>query len=152
MNNFFIFFTTLGDMGMIWIALIIGLLIYKPTRKFGLLCALALIIEFVLNDFILKPLIARDRPFIQDPSIELLIKAPSGYSMPSGHSASSMVIAGMFIFFKQKGRWLVLLLAAIIAYSRIYLQVHFVSDVIVGTLLGLTIAYTFSLKFSKEIN
>jgi undecaprenyl-diphosphatase len=151
LDTFFIFITSLGDNGYIWIALIIGLLIYKPTRKFGVLCALALISEFFINDFVLKNVIARERPFIQN-NIELLIEEPSGYSMPSGHSASSFVMASMFILFKQKGRIIVLVLATLMAISRVYLNVHFVSDIMVGALVGFVVAWIIYQKYSISIN
>lgn len=146
-----IFITTLGDMGMIWIALIIIMLLFKKTRKFAFLCALALISEYFINDMVLKNLIARDRPFIQH-DLDILIHAPSGYSMPSGHSASSFVMAGMFLLNKQKGRYLVLILAILIAYSRVYLNVHYFSDIIIGALLGLSIAYIVTLKFGSQMS
>lgn len=149
LDTFFIYVTKLGDNGMIWILLVAALIFYKPTRKFGYLCGIALISEFFINDFVLKNVIARPRPF-EINNIELLIKAPSGYSMPSGHSASSFVIAGTFLFFKQKGRWLVLCLASLIAISRVYLQVHYLSDILVGSLLGLLIAYIYFQKYSID--
>lgn len=146
LDSLLIFITKLGDMGLIWIGLILLLILNKKTRTFGYLCLLALISEFFINDMVLKNIIARDRPFIEH-NLDILIKAPSGYSMPSGHAASSFVLAGMFIFFKQKGRWLVLLLAILIAYSRVYLNVHYWSDILVGALLGLSIAYLIHQKF-----
>lgn len=146
-DTFFIIVTKLGDNGMIWLALIAGLIIYKPTRRFGFLCLIALITEFFINDFVLKNIIARPRPFIAH-NLDILIKAPSGYSMPSGHSASSFVVASMFYLHKQKGRVFVLILAGLIAYSRVYLHVHFLSDVLVGAALGFVVAWIIYQKYS----
>lgn len=149
LDQIMIFFTTIGNAGMIWIALIIFLLIQKKTRKFGLLCLLALVSEYFINDMVIKNIIARERPFIAN-NLDILIKAPIGYSMPSGHSASSFVMAGMFLLYKQKGRFLVLFLAMIIAYSRVYLHVHYMSDILVGAFVGLSIATIISLKFQPQ--
>ena len=118
-----IFFTTIGNAGMIWIALIIFLLIQKKTRKFGLLCLLALVSEYFINDMVIKNIIARE---------------------------SSFVMAGMFLLYKQKGRFIVLFLAMIIAYSRVYLHVHYMSDILVGAFVGLSIATIISLKFQPQ--
>ena len=134
---------------MIWLVLIAGLLIYKPTRRFGFLCLIALLTEFFINDLILKNLIARPRPFIEN-NLDILIKPPSGYSMPSGHSASSFVIAGMFLLFKQKGRIFVLIIASLIAYSRVYLHVHYLSDILVGAFVGLAVSWIIYQKYSTS--
>lgn len=155
LDSLMILLTKLGDGGLIWIILIFVLLIRKKTRNFGYLCLLALVSEFFINDFVLKNIIARERPFLVQP-VELLIKAPSGYSMPSGHAASSFVMASMFQLAKQKGRYFVLILASFIAYSRVYLHVHYVSDILVGALVGLVVAYivltnsTMSTKWSSS--
>lgn len=149
-----IFYTQLGEMGILWIIIIIGLLSNKKTRVLGILCAFSLITEFVINDLILKNIIARNRPFIDYP-FDLLIKIPSSYSMPSGHSASSFAVAMVFVFRKEKGSVLMILLASLMAFSRLYLFVHYPSDVIIGILLGTFVAFAVvsiqrKYKFLKE--
>ncbi len=149
LDTFMIFMTTLGNTGMIWIALIILLLIRKQTRFFGYLCLIALLSEYFINDMIIKDVVARDRPFIAH-NLDILIKPPSGYSFPSGHSASSFAFAGMFLLFKQKGRFLVLVIATFIAFSRVYLDVHYLSDVLVGITLGLAVAAIIYYKYYRS--
>lgn len=149
-----IFYTQLGEMGILWIIIIIGLLSNKKTRVLGILCAFSLITEFVINDLILKNIIARNRPFIDYP-FDLLIKIPSSYSMPSGHSASSFAVAMVFVFRKEKRSVLMILLASLMAFSRLYLFVHYPSDVFIGILLGTFVAFAVvsiqrKYKFLKE--
>lgn len=136
LDAFFSFYTSLNNHGEMWLLLCAVLLTFKKTRKFGLLCLVGLGLEFILSDFIIKNIIARPRPFIEV-AYTLPIKAPGGYSMPSGHSASSFLMVGMFFGYSQKGKWAVLVLALLMAFSRLYLFVHYPSDVLVGILIGL---------------
>ena len=140
LSPFMVFYTHLGEVGILWLVIIFGLLVNRKTRVLGILCAISLITEFVINDLILKNIIARNRPFIDYP-FDLLIKIPSSYSMPSGHSASSFAVAMVFAFRKEKGSLLMILLASLMAFSRLYLFVHYPSDVIVGIALGTLVAF-----------
>lgn len=133
-------FTACGDNGYIWIALCILLLCIPKTRKIGFYAALTLIVEFILNDVVIKDIIARERPFIQHSGIDTIIKQPSGYSFPSGHSASSFATATAVFLHNKKIGIPCLIAAAFIAFSRLYFYVHFPSDVIIGSLLGICIA------------
>lgn len=130
-------FTTLGDAGLVWIILAIVLMILPKTRKYGLVMALALLIDVILCNGILKNLIARERPFNVRENVELLIKKPNEYSFPSGHTAASFSAFFALLFSKEK-RWhkLVLVLACIIAFSRLYFYVHFPTDILGGVLIG----------------
>ena len=129
--------TALGEYGAVWILLCLLLLIRRDTRRAGVMMAIALALDVLLCNVILKNLIARPRPFTLRPETALLIKPPSGFSFPSGHSAASFAGAGAMLFAKQRGRLAALVLAAAIALSRIYLYVHYPSDVVCGALLGL---------------
>jgi undecaprenyl-diphosphatase len=128
--------TYLGEFGALWILLALVLLIRKDTRKAGVAVAAALILEVLLCNCILKPLVARPRPFWLREGIELLVKAPTDYSFPSGHTSASFAAAGALFFQKTRGRVPALVLAFLIGFSRIYLFVHFPTDVLVGALLG----------------
>ncbi len=139
LNNFFSYITKLGDYGIIWITLSIILLLNKKTRIFGILCLITLLIEYTINDLVIKQLVMRPRPFIEL-NITPIITKPSGYSFPSGHAASSFSIATLFYLYKHKLKWPILILATLIAFSRIYLLVHYTSDVICGSILGFIIA------------
>jgi undecaprenyl-diphosphatase len=128
--------TYLGEYGLLWILLALVLLSRKDTRRVGLAVAAALILEVLLCNCVLKPLVARDRPFWIRTGIELLVKAPTDYSFPSGHTSASFAAAGALLLQKNRGRVPALVLATAIGFSRMYLYVHFPSDVLVGALLG----------------
>lgn len=132
--------TYLGDVGAIWIVLIVILLLRPKTRRLGIVCAISFLCSFLLTNVVLKNLVGRTRPFYLV-DIPLLIKAPSGYSFPSGHASSSFAVA--FVFLAEKtsiGRiklyHFVMLLASLIAFSRLYLYVHYPTDVLAGILIG----------------
>lgn len=129
--------TSLGDSGIFWIVLTILLLIFKKTRKAGLCCALALILNLIVVNISLKPLIARARPYAVLEKIAILTTQPGDHSFPSGHSASSFACAWAF-FRCSKKSWGVpaLVLAALIALSRLYVGVHYPTDVLFGCIIG----------------
>ena len=130
--------TALGNAGAVWIALGVALLISPKYRFWGMVLLASLAVVFVLNELLLKSLIARERPFVTDPTIQLLITAPSGYSFPSGHAGSSFAAATVIACMPIRKRWKAAawLLAVLIAISRTYLFVHYPSDILVGALLG----------------
>lgn len=130
-------FTYAGNWGIIWIALTIGLLISKKYRRLGISMAIGLIICLAAGNLLLKPLIARDRPYIADPSIMLAISPPSGYSFPSGHSFSSFVSASILAKYSRKAAFFAVPAAILIAFSRLYFCVHFPSDVLCGAAFGI---------------
>lgn len=134
-------FTTLGNSGVIWIAVAIVLLCTKRYRKEGLALSLALLLCLLFGNLLLKNVIARMRPFLANPEIRLLISPPSGYSFPSGHTYSSFAAA--FVLHRTDRRFSVpaFLAAALIGFSRIYFQVHYLTDVLAGVLLGLAIGW-----------
>ncbi len=138
-NEFMIFISTLGNSGLIWIMLSIIFLIFKKTRRTGATMAIALLLGLLICNLTIKPLVARPRPFAIH-ELELLIPEPSEFSFPSGHSVSSLG-AGLsaFLVLRKKGLPL-LIFGILIAISRLYLQVHYFSDVICGCLLGCVFA------------
>ena len=135
-DRFFAAVTHLGDGGAIWIALAILLLLFPRTRRAGLAVALALILDLVLCNLLLKPLVARTRPFDLTP-VSLLIERPGDFSFPSGHTAASFAAAFALVFSRSR-HWLwAMALAAVIAFSRLYLYVHFPTDILGGVAVGL---------------
>lgn len=140
LDSFFKIYTKLGDHGELWFLLILFFIFIKKDRKTGILAAFSLAIEIVLISLVLKPIFSRPRPFLKE-AIDLLIKIPHGSSFPSGHSASSFAVAGFLFFEKVRFRWLYIFLATLMAFSRLYLFVHYPSDVLVGSFIGLFIAY-----------
>ncbi len=95
---FFPIVTMLGNHGLVWLCLIAALLLTKKYRRCGGMLLLTLAATFLLGEFILKPIIARPRPFVDNPNVLLLIPPPSGYSCPSNHSSSSFAVAIMLCF------------------------------------------------------
>lgn len=145
----FKFFTIISEKGIMWIALAIVLLINKKTRKIGIIYSISLAVGFSLSELLIKDLVARERPFIADESIKLLISAPSGYSFPSSHSASSFASAvALFLCHKKSGA-IALAAAFLVAFSRLYFTVHYLSDVLGGIILGSTTAIIVYLIFKK---
>ena len=140
-NKVMIFFTILGDNGIIWIAIALTLFLNRKYRKIGLFSIISLIICALLVNVILKPLIHRPRPFSELADITLLIKAPKDYSFPSGHTAASFVM--VYIFFRHIKKYFipVFITGILITFSRMYLSVHFPSDIIAGIIIGIFSGY-----------
>lgn len=136
MDSFMVFITTLGNKGLIWIIISMLLIIKKEYRKIGLYALVALILVTVLGEGILKNVIGRARPFVGIEGIELLIKEPSSFSFPSGHTAISFVMAAVLGHKVKKIRIPLYILASLIAFSRLYLFVHNPSDIVAGIALG----------------
>ena len=129
-------FTKLGDAGMIWILLSILFMCTKKYRKCGVTMMLALVFSLVMCNGFMKNLVARDRPCWIDPTVQLLIKIPSDFSFPSGHTSASFAAAvAIFMYHKREGI-AALILASLIAVSRLYLFVHFPTDVLTSLILG----------------
>ncbi|MBE7059054.1 MAG: phosphatase PAP2 family protein [Ruminococcaceae bacterium] len=128
--------TFLGEAGWLWIALGVAFLFFKKTRKMGATVLGALIFSLLLCNITLKPIVARIRPYDIKEGIDLIIGKPSDFSFPSGHTSASFAAAvAIFACNKKWGIWAVVL-AAIIAFTRLYLYVHFPTDVLAGMLLG----------------
>ena len=152
LDKVMIFITSLGDTGIFWIVCGVILLIFKKTRTSGVALLFSLSIAFLLSQFVLKELVSRPRPFEAIEGIELLIGIPHGSSFPSSHATTSFASAmSLFCFNKIYGT-VALVLAALIAFSRVYLCVHFLSDVIFGAILGITLGFilTRMLFFKKD--
>lgn len=129
--------TRLGDAGIIWILLAVVLLIIPRTRKSGVVLAVALCVDLVLCNRILKPVIARVRPFDVNTAVSLLIPKPGDFSFPSGHTAASFTAAAALYFAGEKKLWKpALALASLIAFSRLYLYVHYPTDILGGMAAG----------------
>lgn len=134
--------SSLGNAGIIWILLMIVLFIIPKTRKAGVVMLLALIIDFILCNCLLKNLFARTRPFNVNTSITLLIKKPGEYSFPSGHTAASFAAVSALFFSKEKKLWIpALVLASLIAFTRLYLYVHYPTDILGGMAVGILSGY-----------
>lgn len=128
--------TSAGNLGIIWIVISVLLLTKKDYRILGKMIIAALIITTVIGEGIIKNIVKRKRPFYGEQDKELLISAPITYSFPSGHTASSFAVAAVFIGTDNAASFEIIILASLIAFSRIYLAVHYPSDVIGGGIIG----------------
>ena len=130
-----------GNHGMIWILLAVLLMLVKRQRVHGLSASCALILDLVSCNLILKPLIGRARPFTFVPELELLVEAPLDASFPSGHTAASFAVV---VALKASGSPLwkpALVWAVLMAFSRLYLFVHWPTDVLGGIALGALVGW-----------
>ncbi len=146
------FITACGDHGLIWIIAGILLLFSPKTRRWGITLLVTLGLTWVICEFGVKELVARPRPFVVDPSHGLVIEAPSGYSLPSGHTLASFLSATVLAFSPVARGWKVAawVMAVLIAFSRLYLFVHFPTDVLAGALIG-TVAALVGVWVSNRI-
>lgn len=134
--------TALGDFGLIWIILTIILLIRRSSRGIGAQCALSLIFSSIIVNLVLKLIVARTRPYEVVPGLTLLVQRAWDYSFPSGHAAASFS-AAWIIFRKAPRKYGIpaLVLAALISFSRLYVGIHYPTDVVCGILVGLFCAW-----------
>ena len=131
--------TLLGNGGAIWILAAVVLLATKKYRKFGAFLLAGLALGVLVGNLTLKPLIARPRPCWLDESVQLLIANPTDYSFPSGHTLSSVIGATVLTKANRKFGLAAIPLAALIAFSRLYLYVHFPTDILAAAVLGVGI-------------
>ena len=137
LDKIMVFITKLGDAGIIWLALAIFFLFIKKTRKCGILMLISLILGLILGNILLKNLIQRARPCWIDTNILLLIPKPIDYSFPSGHTLASFEAATMIFLHNKKWGIPAMILAVLISFSRMYLFVHFPTDILSGAVLGI---------------
>lgn len=134
--------TVLGNAGIFWIAVAVVLLLIPKYRKIGLGMGVSLIIGLLVCNVTLKPLIARPRPYDYQLShfgktVELLIAAPHDFSFPSGHTLASFEGATVLLIGNKKLGIPAMVLACLIAFSRLYLYVHYPTDVLVAVVMGI---------------
>lgn len=142
--------TKLGDAGAVWIFLAVILLLIPKTRKCGTVIMATLAIDFVFCNGILKPFIGRIRPCDINTSIQLLITRPDDFSFPSGHTAASFAAVAAIYFSGERKLWKpAMMLASLIAFSRLYLYVHYPTDILGGILVGIFSGYIGCLIIAK---
>lgn len=163
LDMFFKIYTTLGEAGILFIGIAIALLITKKFRKVGFAIMVALVIMVVGNNLILKNIFARPRPFNLDPDqyawwfdkyvYPEIVSKPDSFSFPSGHSSSAFAAAFVALFYNRKWGGFITILAFLMGFSRIYVEVHYPSDVIAGIVVGLLYALLAALvvKFAYPI-
>ncbi|MBE6679797.1 MAG: phosphatase PAP2 family protein [Ruminococcaceae bacterium] len=131
------FITTLGNAGILWIILSALFLCFKKTRKIGLMTSLALIFDLLSVNVVIKNLVARTRPYEVIEGLTSLIGPQSDFSFPSGHTAASFAFATVILLTAPKKYSIpTLVMAFLIAFSRIYLGVHYPTDILGGIVIG----------------
>ena len=145
--------TLLGDAGIFWILMAAVFLFIPKCRKTGLSMGAALLIGLLICNVIMKPLFARPRPYDFQlehfgKTIKLLVATPHDFSFPSGHTLASFEAATALLIGNKKLGIPAMILAVLIAFSRLYLYVHYPTDVLVSIVLGIGIAFlgTFLVK------
>lgn len=134
--------STLGNAGVIWILLAVLLFMIPKTRKAGMFMIGALLVDVILCNGLLKNLVARTRPFDVNTAIELIVKKPKDFSFPSGHTAASFAsITALFLAGEKKLAWPALILGTVMAFSRMYLYVHYPTDILGGIAVGILSGY-----------
>jgi undecaprenyl-diphosphatase len=131
------FITHCNDYGIIYVSLILSSIIFKYRTDVAAKLFIALALGFSLGAGLLKHLIVRYRPICKNPDYKLLVKTPKTSSFPSGHTTSSFAVFGVFWGLDSKLVYIFLGIAILIAFSRLYLYLHYPSDVVVGIILGL---------------
>lgn len=132
------FYTKLGDHGLLWIALCALLLLWPKTRRAGLAGAFALLLSLLCTNIVLKHLLSRPRPWLVLEGLIPLVAEPDPNSFPSGHSSAALAAAAAWWHYLPKP-WRITAMAAavLMALSRLYVGVHFPTDVLCGILVGL---------------
>lgn len=134
------FFSVIGYAGAVWIVAGVVLLFFRKTRATGIIMLAAMLVGYLTGDLLIKPLVQRPRPFVLNPDFKLFVKAPSGFSFPSGHSCCAAAATTVLLARHKTLGFIALPAALLIVFSRLYLYVHFPTDVLAGILLGVFFA------------
>lgn len=148
LDKIMIFITSLGNGGLFWIVLAFIMLIFKKTRKTGVFMLIALALGYIMGNLLIKNIFARARPYLAY-SQPIIIPPPSEYSFPSGHTLSSFSAALCILSYKKHFGVLAIILATLIAFSRMYLFVHYPTDIIGGILLSLFVVFLSKILLNK---
>lgn len=133
--------TRMGDKGILWIAVTLALLAFRRTRRMGLMCLISMAIGLTITNLIIKNWVARIRPYVLIEGLECLIGPQKDFSFPSGHTTNSFACAWvLFMRTRRRRRWLgitALIMAILIGLSRLYVGVHYPTDVLGGAAVGI---------------
>lgn len=140
-----------GDYGLIWIFLSLLLLINRKTRKIGITALIALILSTILGEGLVKNIIQRPRPYTEFPWVHLLIDESTAYAFPSGHTTSSFAVAYVLSNYLKRLSPIIWMVALLIAFSRLYLFMHYPSDLVAGIVLGLICGRVATYLYDLEV-
>ena len=142
LDKFFLFFTKLpGSIGQLWLIIGIALCISKKTRKTGAAILVSFFGVLLFGELLLKHLVIRTRPCQIDQAFAILIERPTSSSFPSTHSAFAFGAATAIFMNYRKAGVAAFIVAALVAFSRLYLFVHFPTDVLCGIVLGIAVGF-----------
>ncbi|MGL4383093.1 MAG: phosphatase PAP2 family protein [Bacilli bacterium] len=148
LNKLMIFITSLGNIALVWILI----LLWLQRKHFNLTIIKNITIIFLTNTLIvevIKRIVKRPRPYTTD-IITNLISIQNSYSFPSGHAASSFVMATLLSYYYKQYSLYFYILASLIAFSRLYVGVHYFSDILTGSILGLVVGHIGIALISKK--
>ncbi len=140
--------TFFGDAGWIWIAIGVFLLCFRKHRRAGVTMLVGLLCSLLIGNLLLKLSVMRERPCWINDAVALLVDNPTDFSFPSGHTLASFIGATVLGLYNRRWGYIAFPAAALIAFSRLYLYVHYPTDVLAGVLLGIAIGYgvTYAIK------
>lgn len=142
-------FTFFGNAGWIWIVISVLLMAFRKHRKAGITLAVGLIGQLLVCNLLLKNLIARDRPCWLVEDVELLVDLPTDYSFPSGHTMVCFIAATILAMYNRKWGYIAFPVAVLMGFTRLYLYVHFPTDVVGGAVLGVLLGVAVTLLMRK---
>ena len=141
------------NIGIIWILLSIVLICIKRTRMIGIMTLTSLAFCICINNIFVKHIVARARPFDTYSDLFPLIKKPTDYSFASGHTTASFAAAGILVRFLQRPlAVLIVFFSVLVAFSRLYLGVHYPTDVLCGMAIGILGSTFVYMMFKKKYN
>ncbi|MCI8698331.1 MAG: phosphatase PAP2 family protein [Oscillospiraceae bacterium] len=138
LDPFMELYTQLGNTGMLFIALGVLMLFFKPTRRAGLSALCAMLIGFIVVNLTIKPLVSRPRPWLAIENFVNLVPEHDPNSFPSGHTNAAFAFA-LAVCMSASKKWMkaaAVAMAAVMGLSRLYVGVHFPSDVLAGAAIG----------------
>ena len=139
LNEIMKFISFCGDFGMSWLIIILITNIYEPTRQMSIKMLIALISATLIGQITIKSIVRRKRPCHTYSDLPLLIPTPSDLSFPSGHTTSSFACSTILFLFYPVAGIIGYIYALLTGISRLYLFVHYLSDVVCGMILGISI-------------
>lgn len=153
-DRLMVFITHLGDKGIIWLIAAAILLCIRRYRKCAVTVLLGLLMQRLTGNLIIKNIVRRSRPCWISPIADMLIRIPKDYSFPSGHTMSCFTAITILMLWDKRLGIPALILGCAISFSRLYLYVHFPTDVLCGAVLGILLgyaAYLISEKYFSRI-
>ncbi len=148
-DKFLAFFTSLGDpfMFVCYAALLLAI---SKTRRDGLMVSGGMLTGLLVGELLIKNLVRRARPCWLHPEVELLVKNPKDYSFPSGHTMTMTILCIILIYNHPKLAYGLIPAWLLLVYSRMYLYLHFPSDILAGIALGVVIGIL-TIKITPKI-